>query len=322
MSSDIAVFRSLEEAHGRFGPSAVTIGNFDGVHRGHRALFDQLSGRGGKRSVITFDPHPSSVVAPHRAPKLMSTLEQRTRWMRECGIEQVLVVPFDLAFSKLDPEAFARKVLVEAAGAKFVAVGGNFRFGHKAAGDVALLASLGRTLGFDTVAVEPVIWRGTVVSSTEVRRAVEAAAVARAGRLLGRPYSLEGDVVSGHGVGSKQTVPTLNLAPSSEVLPARGVYVTRVRDLDSARTWPSVTNIGMRPTFDGDSVTIESFILEGFREPAPRRIGVEFLQRLRDERKFEDAAALKAQILRDAGRAVKFHRRTSRSLSSKTGTTE
>ncbi len=309
MSVDIAVFRSLEEACGRFGPSSVTIGNFDGVHCGHRALFESLVGRGGKSSVITFDPHPSSVVAPDRAPKLMTTLEQRVRWMRESGIEQVLVVPFDRAFSKLDPDAFARKVLVEAAGAKFVAVGGNFRFGHKAAGDVGLLATLGRSLGFETQAVDPVTWRGVVVSSTEVRRAVEAGAVSRAGRLLGRPYVLMGDVVSGHGVGSKQTVPTLNLAPSSEVLPARGVYVTRVSDLDSERKWPSVTNIGVRPTFEGDRVTIESFILEGYGEPAPRRIAVEFLRRLRDERKFEDAAALKAQILRDAGRAVKFHKR-------------
>lgn len=309
MPADIVVYHGLAEARGRFGPSSVTIGNFDGAHRGHRALFECLRGRGGKPSVITFDPHPSSVVAPHRAPKLMSTLDQRVRWMRECGIEQVLVVPFDLEFSRLDPESFVRKVLVEAAAAKFVAVGGNFRFGYKAAGDVAMLASLGLRFGFETRAVEPVVWRGIVVSSTEVRRAVESGAVVRAGRLLGRPYTLEGGVVSGFGIGSRQTVPTLNLEASSEVLPASGVYVTRVSDFDTGRSWPAVTNIGTRPTFGGEQLSIESFILEGYSEPAPRRIAVEFLHRLREERKFADAASLKARILRDAGRAVAFHRR-------------
>jgi riboflavin kinase/FMN adenylyltransferase len=309
MPSEIRLYRTLGEARGRFGPSAVTIGNFDGVHRGHQALFDRLPGKGAKPSVITFDPHPSSVVAPDRAPKLMSTLEQRVRWMRESGIEQVLVIPFDDAFSRLDAEAFARTVLVEAAGAKFVAVGSNFRFGRKAGGDTEMLSRLGRTLGFDTEAVDPVLWRGIVVSSTEIRRAVESGAVHCAARLLGRPFTLEGDVVSGHGVGSKQTVPTLNLAPVSEVLPASGVYISRVRDLDSDRRWPAVTNAGTRPTFAGDRFAIESFILEGFSDPSPSRIGVDFLRRIRDEKRFADAAELKVQILRDAANAAKYHGR-------------
>ncbi len=312
MPERAALYRSLEEARGRFAPSSVTIGTFDGVHRGHAELLRRLRGRGGKPSVVTFDPHPTSVVAPHRAPRLMSTLERRVELMAGRGIEQVLAIPFDREFSLLAPEEFARLVLVEAAGAVLVAVGDNFRFGHKQAGDTELLRRLGERLGFAVEVVPGVVWRGRPVSSSEVRRAVESGEVGLAARLLERPYSLEGVVVSGHGVGSRSTVPTLNLATSCEVLPARGVYVTRVRDLDAGRVWPSVTNVGFRPTFSGDALTIESFVLSGYSEPAPARIAVDFLRRLRDERKFASPEELKTQILRDAGRAVKFHRRIAR----------
>jgi riboflavin kinase/FMN adenylyltransferase len=154
--------------------------------------------------------------------------------------------------------------------------------------------------------------RGRVVSSSEVRRLIDAGNVALAGRLLARPYALEGEVVSGQGIGSKQTVPTLNLAPAAEVMPARGVYVTRTADAASGRSWTSVTNIGTRPTFGGDSVTIETFLLDPLEGASPLAIRVEFLRRLREERRFEDAAALKLQILWDVARAQAFFRRVAR----------
>jgi riboflavin kinase/FMN adenylyltransferase len=316
MPASIQVFRSLEAARGRFAPSAVTIGNFDGVHLGHRELMRRLLGRGAKPSVVTFHPHPTSVVALERAPRLMSTLEQRIEWMREAGVEQVLAVPFDIEFSRLSPPEFARLVLAESAGARLVVVGDNFRFGHRQAGDTALLAELGVAHGFRTETVAPISWRGRVVSSTAIRNAVEGGGVGLALRMLGRPYSLEGVVVRGHGVGSTQTVSTLNLATDAVVLPLRGVYVTRVRDLDTGRRWPSITNVGFRPTFGGDALTIESHVVEGYADPAPERIAVDFLHRVREERKFDDAAALKAQILRDVGRARAWWRRVALSTHS------
>jgi riboflavin kinase/FMN adenylyltransferase len=195
-------------------------------------------------------------------------------------------------------------------GARAIVVGENFRFGHKKAGDTHLLMSLGKRFGYTTEIVQAVSCRGKQISSSGLRHLVESGAVARAGRYLMRPYALDGDVVSGHGVGAKKTVPTLNLATRCEVLPKRGVYVTRTAALDRVGHWESVTNIGYRPTFGGDdSLSIETFLLEPLTSPAPRSIRVEFLWRLRDERKFESPEALKAQILKDVARAKAYFRR-------------
>ncbi len=313
------LFRSeAEAAGGSFGPAALTIGNFDGVHRGHQELFRRLESWGrdnaAKASVLTFEPHPARVIAPARAPRLLSTLAERAEWMAACGIQQVLALPFTLDFAALSPEEFVERVIVRAAGARLVIVGENFCFGRKQSGDVSTLRALGGRFGFKTEIVSGVAYRGRLVSSTAIRALIDAGDVAAASRFLTRPYSLRGEVVAGHGVGSKQTVPTLNLATLAEVIPANGVYVTRVRDLDSPRVWESVTNIGVRPTFDhpDENVSIESFVLSDYSEPAPKRIAVEFLEYLRMERKFPDAYELKRQIFRDAGRAQAFHRRVRR----------
>jgi riboflavin kinase/FMN adenylyltransferase len=194
-----------------------------------------------------------------------------------------------------------------------VVVGDNFCFGRKQSGDVSTLRALGGRFGFKTEIVSGVTYRGRAVSSTAIRALIDAGDVAAASRLLGRPYALRGEVVPGRGIGSRQTVPTLNLATTAEVIPAHGVYVTRVLDLDSNRAWNSVTNIGVRPTFSGDDkVSIESFVLGTYSEPSPGRIAVQFLEYLREERKFPDPADLKRQILRDAARAQAFHRRAAR----------
>ncbi|MCC6857197.1 MAG: bifunctional riboflavin kinase/FAD synthetase [Bryobacterales bacterium] len=313
MPSVFRVFRSLDEIPPDFGPSAVTIGNFDGVHAGHRRILRRIvsvaAARGLKASAVTFDPHPATVVAPSRAPVLLTTPQQRAGLMRAGGIEQVLIVPFDLEFSRITPERFAREVLAGRLGARVVLVGENFRFGHRHAGDTRLLKELGAGLGFETEIVPAVKVRGVLVSSSAVRKLISSGDVSRAARLLEKPYALEGRVVPGQGVGSRQTVPTLNLEPPGELLPRTGVYITRTEDPDHGRHWPSVTNVGYRPTFHGDRLTIETFLLAWLSGDPPGRIRVEFLKRLRDERRFPSAAELKNQILRDVARAQAFFRR-------------
>jgi riboflavin kinase/FMN adenylyltransferase len=314
MRAATTVFRSLDEAAGKFGPCALTIGNFDGVHAGHRGILRRVREIAEKNqwkpSVLTFDPHPAKVVAPERAPRLMTAPEQRAAFMKEEGIEQVLILPFTAELARLTAEEFVEQVLVQKLGARAVVVGENFRFGHKKAGDTRLLESMGKKLGFTTEVVQAVSWRGSRVSSSALRQLVEGGAVARAGRVLNRPYTLEGEVVHGHGIGAKKTVPTLNLSTQSEVLPKKGVYVTRTIDLENGRTWKSVTNIGNRPTFgDGDALSIETFLLDPLSGDTPHRIAVEFHWRLRDERKFDTPEALKAQIMRDVARAQAWFRR-------------
>jgi len=311
------IAHSLEEAAG-FGPSALTIGNFDGVHAGHRELFREtvrVAREKGLRPVaLTFDPHPAVVVAPSRAPKLLTTHAERCECMREQGIEHVLILPFTRQVAHLTPGEFVEQLVAQALDARVVLVGDNFRFGHRHAGDAAVLAELGARHGFETRIVKAVRRRGRIVSSSEIRRLIEAGKVSLAGRLLERPYALEGRVVSGHGIGSKKTVPTLNLDSPAEVLPGRGVYLTRTVDLDSNRRWNSITNVGYRPTFKAEAggarLSIETFLLEPPLHGAPAvRIRVEFLRRVRDEKKFESPEGLKAQILRDVARARKFFRR-------------
>ena len=305
------IIRSLEEA-GDFGPSALTIGNFDGVHAGHRRILRRVAEmareRGWKASVLTFDPHPTVLVAPDRAPDLLTTPLERAALMRAEGIEQVLILPFTPEVAALGPEEFATRIVVDRLGARAVLVGDNFRFGHRHAGDTRLLESLGRRYGFLVETVPAVRMRGRTVSSSEVRRLIRHGRVAVAARLLERPCFLEGGVVRGQGIGSRQTVPTLNLEPGGGLMPASGVYITRTTDAESGRVWPSVTNIGHRPTFGGTGLTVETFLLEPLEGATPGVIRVEFCKHLRDERKFESAEALKAQILRDVSRARKYFR--------------
>jgi riboflavin kinase/FMN adenylyltransferase len=322
----LRIARSAAEAAG-FGPSAVTIGNFDGVHIGHRHLLRSVceagKAMGAKPTVLTFDPHPSKVVAPQRTPRLLTTVDERCALMEAEGIEQILVLPFTLEIARLSPAEFVREILVNALGTKLVMVGENFRFGHKQSGDTKALTELGSRYGFEVRLAGVEACRGEVVSSSAVRKFVDAGEVGRAWRFLGRPYSLAGEVVQGRGVGSKQTVPTLNLKTSAEVLPRVGVYVTGTSAAEAARgmnravRWKSITNVGYRPTFEDSEVqlSIETFLLDGPGEPggspqswssAPQKIEVEFLHRVRDEKKFESPEALKAQIFRDVGRAKRF----------------
>jgi riboflavin kinase / FMN adenylyltransferase len=310
------IFRSLADLPSDFGPCAITIGNFDGVHIGHQQIMRRVAEcarkNGWKAAALTFEPHPTRLVAPARAPRLLSTPEQRARLMLDQGLDEVLILPFTPEIAALTPEEFVRNILSGQLHARAVLVGDNFRFGNRAAGDANTLRELGKKFEFSEEIIHPIAWRGRIVSSSEIRQSIESGDPSRACRMLGRPYALEGMVVPGAGIGSKQTVPTLNLETKAEVLPKTGVYVTRTHDRGSSRQWPSITNVGYRPTFNGHGLTIETFLLSPLEGETPKEISVEFLRWIRDERKFPSPEALKAQIFHDVGRAQAFFRHSQR----------
>jgi riboflavin kinase / FMN adenylyltransferase len=307
------IFRSFAEIPSDLAPCAITIGNFDGVHLAHQQILRRVVAiarqEGWRAAALTFDPHPTKLLAPQHAPRLLTTPDQRARLIEREGIDEVFMVPFDSTLARLSPEEFAREILVDKLKSRAVLVGENFRFGYKAAGNAQALQEFSAKYSFETEVVPTVNWRGRTVSSSAIRRAIESGDVSIACRMLGRPYALEGAVVHGAGVGSKQTVPTLNLDTKAEVLPKTGVYVTRTRDRASEREWPSITNVGYRPTFNGHGLTIETYLLAALTGPTPAEISVEFLRWVREERKFDSAEALKVQILLDVARAQSYFRR-------------
>src|ERR1700693_2007043 len=307
------IYRSLAETPDDFGPCAITIGNFDGVHLGHQRILRRVSAlareEGWKSAVLTFDPHPAKLVTPASAPRLLTTMEERARTILEQGIDEILILPFTPEIAALGPEDFVREILADKLKARAGVVGANFHFGKRAAGDAGTLEELGERYSFETDIIVPVVWRKRVISSSEVRRSIAEGDVSAACRMLGRPYALRGVVVPGEGRGSKQTVPTLNLDTEAEVLPKNGVYVTRTRERGSAREWSSITNVGYRPTFNGQRLTVETYLLSSIHGAPPELISVEFLRWVREERKFESPETLKNQILRDVGRAQVYFRR-------------
>ena len=309
------VFRSLEEAHGRVHRCALTIGNFDGVHVGHQALIAATLRYAAANALtpaaLTFHPHPTVVVAPERVPELICTLDQRLNFLAAAGATNIIVLPFTADVARLSPRQFVSQALCEALDTKAVFVGENFRFGRKHRGSAQTLKMLGPEFGFIGETVEPVSLRGEIISSSVVRRYLLSGNVSRAGRLLGRCFSIEGPVVHGHGVGSKQTVPTVNLAPPAGQLVPRGVYITETLDRRTGRRWESITNCGFRPTFGGDELTIETFLLGKLEGATPLEVEVRFHRFVREERQFPGPEALRAQILRDVSRAQAYWRRRS-----------
>jgi riboflavin kinase/FMN adenylyltransferase len=316
-STRLSAFFSSEawaSRYATFGHSSVlAIGNFDGIHLGHQAILratvDRAHALNAVSTALTFDPSPRKVLRPETAPPLLSTSAQRTEWFNLLGLEAVVVLPFTLELARLSPEEFVEQILLRDLRIKAVLVGENFRFGHKQAGDVKLLSELGAKHGFAVVIVPPVVYRGEVVSSTIIRREIAAGDVSHAARLLGRPFVLTGEVVSGTGTGRRFTFPTLNLAPEQELLPARGVYVTRTCLDGETRSHRSVTNIGMRPTFNGSSLSVETHLLDTQLAATPKRLEVRFWKRLREEKKFSGPEELRAQIAIDIARANKFFSR-------------
>lgn len=310
----LAVFHSPEEWASRFGSqprTALSIGNFDGVHLGHqkilRGVVERARRTGILAAAITFSPHPVIVLRPELAPVQLETLEQRFARLEGLGLNAVLVLHFDLAMAALTPEEFVRQILAERLHTSAVLVGETFRFGHRQSGDVQLLSTLGRDLGFEVECIPPVVIRGTIASSTAVRNAVAAGEMEKAARLLGRPFALAGEIRQGTGTGRHFVFPTLNLATKQELLPARGVYVTET--LLGGRVYRSATNVGVRPTFDGTRLTIESHLFDFSDEITSGAMEVRFWHRLRAEQKFSGPEALREQIQRDLARARSFFAR-------------
>jgi riboflavin kinase/FMN adenylyltransferase len=307
------VYFSVESAHGNFGPCALTIGNFDGVHRGHQALLNATCEYAREHrirpAVLTFHPHPAVFVAPERVPELICGLDERLQLLSDAGAERILVLPFNDRLAHFSPEEFVSQILIKGLQARAVVVGENFRFGHKQAGTTRTLTELGQTHKFEACFLSPVSYRGKIVSSSAIRRNIAVGKVAFAGRLLNRCFSLQGDVVKGHGIGSRETVPTLNIKPPVGQIIPRGVYITQTLEPATGRLWPSITNAGTRPTFDGVELTVETFLLAPLAGAPPQHIQLQFRRFLRPEQHFPDAAALKTQILRDVARANTFWRR-------------
>ena len=291
---------------------ALAIGNFDGLHLGHQRILEKTKEQarriGGEAVVLTFDPHPATVVAPERAPDLLMLPAERLRRFEECGIDAGVVLRFTGRIARLRPEEFVEQILVRKLNVRSVVVGEGFRFGCRQSGDTKTLIDIGSRDGFEVATVPPVLVGGQPVSSTRVRAVVGQGSVRQARRMLARPFSLRGEIVSGRGIGSRQTVPTLNLSPETELRPAQGVYVTFTCDLESGRRWGSVTNVGSRPTFNGTDQTVETYLLEGLEGRKPARIELAFLHRLRDEKRFETPEKLRQQILKDAGQAKRYFR--------------
>jgi riboflavin kinase / FMN adenylyltransferase len=305
----VRIFRTLDSIVPPGAGCALAVGNFDGLHRGHRRiirrLFREAEARGLPAFVLTFAPHPEKIFGPDRI-LMIQTLDQRLEALRALHLSAVAVLPFTRAFARTGAEAFVDQILAGALKARVVVVGADFRFGRDRRGDAALLKRLGPRRGFVPISLPPLVEDGAAVSSSRIRALLEAGRVDLAARLLGRPYEIEGDVVRGAGRGRRLGFPTANIRTANEILP-RGVYATRlIRD---GRGRPSVTNIGRRPTFQGLGLTVETHVLDGSPELYGASVRLAFLRRLRAEQTFADAEALAAGIRRDVAAARRhFHR--------------
>lgn len=280
---------------------AVALGNYDGVHVGHQHILEQVKADAAARNapsvLYTHDPHPAVVLRHGEPPPKITTLEEKIEIVSRLGLDYMVVEPFTIDFAAQTPEEFVRDVLVDRLAVGHAFVGANFGFGKGRAGKAEDLRRFGGTYGFETTIVPPVLVDGEPASSTRVRAAVQAGDVRLAARLLGRPFALRGSVVHGAARGAGLGFPTANIAPDKDLLPARGVYAC-VAVLDR-RIEPAVTNVGIKPTFGGEALTIEAFLLDFHGDAYGHILELRFVERLRDEQRFPGIEALKAQIARD-----------------------
>lgn len=304
------VFHKLEDVPAGFGPSLVSVGNFDGVHRAHAHVLGEIVRRaresGARAVAVTFEPHPSRILRPDAGLKLLTPTAEKLRLLEGTGIDAVLMLPFGRDLSLMTPRQFAERILKKKLYAREVHEGYNFRFGHKASGNVETLTELGRELGFEVTVYHERKLRGEPVSSSHVRKLVLDGRVSRARHLLARPFCILGSPGRGRGLGSKYTVPTINLARYEELVPKDGVYITCTR-VGNER-FESVTNVGNRPTFGADSFAIETHLLNFHPIDLEPESEVEicFLDRVRDEIKFPSVEALREQIARDVKKARRY----------------
>jgi len=306
-------WRGLEAVPTGWGRSVVTVGVFDGVHRGHQQLIDRAVHRGQERGlpavVVTFDPHPAEVVRPGSHPARLTSLGRRADLVEELGVEAFCVLPFTVELSRTQPAAFAHEVLVERLHAADVVVGRNFTFGHRAAGDVALLTTLGEKFGFGVEGLDLITDDGVTFSSTYIRSCIDAGDVAAAAAALGRPHRVEGVVVHGDRRGRDLGYPTANIStPPYTALPADGVYAGRFAigpggGSDGApRLLTAAISVGTNPTFSGRERTVEAYVLDVEEDFYGFEVAVDFVHRLRGQERFDRVEALVEQMGRDVAR--------------------
>ena len=302
------IVRGLKSITERFPSPVLTLGNFDGVHLGHQAIFKKVVERartiGGTSIAFTFEPHPLKVLAPERSPKLLNTFHGKMKLLAASGIDVVICANFTRAFAEQHPEDFARTVLHEQLGVREVYVGYDYAFGKGREGSIDSLKESGRAYGFEVGVVEAVQVKGIVVSSSVIRELISNGRVDDAAELLGRDYMLEGEVIHGSHRGHTLGFPTANLRTANELLPGYGVYAVRASVDD--RWLDGVASIGIRPTFDAGSVSIEVFLFDFDGDLYGRQMDVAFIKQLRGERKFPDANALVAQVRKDVEEAKKI----------------
>jgi riboflavin kinase / FMN adenylyltransferase len=304
------VFHQIEDVPASFGPTIVSVGNFDGVHRAHLRVLGEIVSRARQQKIkavaVTFEPHPTRILRPEANFKLLTPTPEKLRLLGAAGVDAVFLLPFSRDLSLLTPTEFARQILQQGLHAREVHEGYNFHFGHKASGNVASMSELGRELGFETVSYPEMRLRGEPVSSSHIRKLLSEGKVSRARHLLGRSFSILSTPGRGRGYGSKYTVPTINLSRYEEMAPRDGVYITRTRVAEEC--FDSVTNIGHRPTFGADSFAIETHLLNFHPLDLTPETPVElfYLARIRDEIKFPSVEALREQIGRDVKRAQRY----------------
>ncbi|WP_018253616.1 bifunctional riboflavin kinase/FAD synthetase [Salinispora mooreana] len=300
-------WRGYDAAPGGWGRSVVTIGVFDGVHRGHQAIIGHAVARarelGVKSVVVTFDPHPAEVVRPGSHPAVLTEPTRKAELIEALGVDVLCVVPFTPDFSRLSAEAFVHDVLVEHLHAALVVVGGNFRFGHRAAGDVALLERLGRTFGYAVEGAPLVAEAGTVFSSTYIRSCVAAGDVVAAASALGRPHRLEGVVVRGDRRGRELGFPTANLlCHRYAAVPADGVYAARLVRRGQREPLMAAVSIGTNPSFAGRERRVEAYVLDFDADLYGERLALDFVAHLRGQVRYDSIEPLVAQIAEDVER--------------------
>jgi len=305
------IFRTIDEIPADFGSTVISVGNFDGVHRAHQNVLAALVRRANELQacsmVVTFDPHPTRVLRPSGAPKLITPLARKLDLISRFGVDALVVLPFTTEFSLTSPKAFAELLGIRLH-AKEVHEGFNFHFGHKAEGNLDKLTELGKQAGFSVISYPELRLRGESVSSSRIRELIQIGDASRARALLGRAFSIIASPAKGRGYGRQYTVPTINLSAYDELVPGNGVYITRSRIGNEA--FNSVTNVGKRPTFGTDSFAIESHLLDFHPIDLTEETSIEtcFLRRLRNEIKFPSVETLRAQISDDVVRAQRYFR--------------
>jgi len=300
------IIRGLYNLRPEHRGSALTIGNYDGVHRGHQAVLETLGVRarqlGVATTVVTFEPTPQEYFGGDRAPSRLMRLRDKLLALQELGVERVLCLHFDRALASLSAEHFIERVLVQGLGARHVVVGADFRFGSGRKGDLPLLAAAGARSGFSVAAAPTYVLEGERVSSTAVRNALAIGDLERARRLLGRRYHICGRVIGGQRLGRALGYPTANMALGRLVCPLHGIFAVRVAGADDG--WrPGVASLGTRPTLGGGELLLEAHLFDFDADLYGRRLDVEFVAKLRDEERFESTEALTVQMRRDEAQA-------------------